>query len=190
MRRRSCCDTLLTTIEHREPQFERLIEQHRAQLHGFLLSLVGNLADSEDLLQQVCLILWQKREQFEAGSNFLAWARQIARFQVLNHWRKSSNQRCEPLLDEHMVETVYEVNESREQEFAEYQGLLSACIEQLPSRQRGAVHSHYMLGHSIPQIATEFGIKENAASQLLFRARSSLITCVQSKLKKSNLTES
>jgi RNA polymerase sigma-70 factor (ECF subfamily) len=36
------------------------------------------------VLQKTSLVLWQKSGQSQAGSNFVAWAVQIARFEVLN----------------------------------------------------------------------------------------------------------
>lgn len=167
-------------INEPDPEFELLIGQHRAQMHGFVLSLVGNNSDAEDLLQQVCVILWEKRDQFEPGTNFLAWARKVARYRALNHWRKEKNRPQESLLlDEHLMQVTCERTEEREKEFARHRRALQACLERLTDRQREVVEAHYFDGKSIPQIATASGLKANAISQLLFRARAGLITCVQ-----------
>ena len=171
-------------INENDLEFERLITDHRAQLHGFVLSLVSNKSDAEDLLQQVCLTLWQKRGQFEQGTNFLAWARKVARYHLLNHWRKSKNRKTEPLLDEDLIEAVSERTAERELEFNEHRKTHQYCLEKLPERQREAVQSHYFDEISIPKIASNLGIKENAVSQLLFRARTSLINCAQTYAKK------
>lgn len=173
---------LLPLINESDPEFERLIGEHRAQLHGFVLSLVANTSDAEDLLQQVCLILWKKRDQFELGTNFLAWARKIARYQALNHWRKESNRPPEShLLDEHLTQIVVERSEERELEFARHRRALQTCLERLPDRQRDVVKAHYFEGKSIPEIAETLGMKANGVRQLLFRARRGLIACVQTQ---------
>lgn len=167
-------------INENDPEFERLIAAHRVQLYGFVLAMVGNSHDAEDLLQQVCVMLWEKRDQFELGTNFLAWARRIARYRVLNHWRKESKRPEElQLLDEDLAQAVYKRSEEREREFARHRLALQACLEKLPERQRKVVNSHYFEGRSIAQIAQSTGYKSNAISQLLFRARAGLIACVQ-----------
>ncbi|MDF1812882.1 MAG: sigma-70 family RNA polymerase sigma factor [Verrucomicrobiales bacterium] len=170
-------------IKETDPSIELLIDQHREQLYGFVLSLVANNSDAEDLLQQVCLILWEKKDTFEPGANFLAWARKIARYQALNHWRKEQNRPQETLLDEHLIQVVHERTGERELEFARHRRALQFCIKQLPDRQRQVVEAHYFEEKSIPEIAELFSIKPNAVSQLLFRARAGLIACVKSRSK-------
>ncbi|MDA7672942.1 sigma-70 family RNA polymerase sigma factor [Verrucomicrobiales bacterium] len=168
-------------INETNPTIDRLIDEHRSQLYGFVLSLVANNSDAEDLLQQVCLILWDKRDQFEPGSNFLAWARKIARFEALNHWRKEKNRPQQPLLDEHLLQVIHERSEERELEFARHRRALQLCIAQLSERHREVIEAHYFEEKSIPKIAETLGLKANAVSQLLFRARSGLTACVQSR---------
>ena len=169
-------------ISDSDPEFERLIGEHRAQLHGFVLSLVSNNSDAEDLLQQVCVTLWEKRSQFQLGTNFLAWARKIARYQALNLWRKQKRRPQESeLLDEHLSQIVVERSQERELEFVRHRRALQSCMERLPDRQREVVSAHYFDGKAIPEIADEFGLKANAVSQLLFRARAGLISCVQTR---------
>lgn len=171
----------LRPIEQSDSNIERLIREHRAQLHGYVLGQLANSSDAEDLLQQVCVILWKKRDQFDPSSNFLAWARKIARFEAMNLWRKEKRRRTEPLLDEHLGQIVHERSEERELEFIRHRRALQACIQQLPKRQREVIEAHYFEGESVAKISDATGMKPNAISQLLFRARTSLIACVQTR---------
>lgn len=40
-----------------------------------------------DILQEVNIVLWEKRKSFKPGSNFGAWACTVARYKVLEHRR-------------------------------------------------------------------------------------------------------
>lgn len=172
----------LQPIEQPDPEFERLIEINRAQLHGFVLSLVPNTNDAEDLLQHACLTFWEKRDQFERDTNFLAWARKIIRYQVLNYRRKEQNRPPHSqLVDEQLADMIEERTEEREREFLRHRRALQSCIEELADRQRVVIEARYFDGKSLSQIAAETSMKTNAVSQLLFRARNRLIQCVQSK---------
>jgi DNA-directed RNA polymerase specialized sigma24 family protein len=51
-------------------EFEHLVRESQSGLLAFLLSLTGNLPDSEDLVQECITILWRKFDSFESGSNF------------------------------------------------------------------------------------------------------------------------
>ena len=49
-------------------EFEHLVRENQSGLLAFLLSLTGNLPDSEDLLQECVALLLRKFDEFEAGS--------------------------------------------------------------------------------------------------------------------------
>ena len=74
----------------KQQEFERLVRENQSGLLAFLLSLTGNLPDSEDLVQECVTLLWRKFDEFEAGSNFGAWARTTAFFLFRNQIRKAS----------------------------------------------------------------------------------------------------
>lgn len=173
----------MSFLSHKSPnpEFESLIREHRAQLHGFVLSLVPNNSDAEDLLQQVCVILWEKRDEFEIGTNFLAWARKVARYQALNHWRKERAKPPEQEFSDHLLDVIQERSEEREREFLRHRRALQVCLAKLPPRHRKVVESHYFDGDTITEIAKQNHMKANAVSQLLFRARAALIACVQTQ---------
>ena len=56
-------------------EFEKLVRANQTGLLGFLVSLTGNLADSEDLAQECITVLGKKFNEFEKGTNFGAWVR-------------------------------------------------------------------------------------------------------------------
>ena len=58
------------------------------RIMGYISSLVPNRTDAEDISQEVCLVLWQKFDDFVGGTDFAAWAYRIAFLKVLNHRRK------------------------------------------------------------------------------------------------------
>ena len=62
-----------------------LLTQHDRALSVYVYSLVSASADADDILQQTKMILWRCFDQFESGTNFIAWARKTAFHQVLTH---------------------------------------------------------------------------------------------------------
>ena len=47
------------------------------------MSVLGNVADAEEVVQESQLLMWKKFGEFQAGDEFSAWACQIARYQAL-----------------------------------------------------------------------------------------------------------
>src|SRR6185436_3701537 len=75
---------LPTNSESATEDFLRLLGQHERHLAAFVYSLVPRAADADDILQDVKVTMWREFAKFEPGTNFRAWARQIATHQVLN----------------------------------------------------------------------------------------------------------
>src|SRR3954463_13568063 len=70
--------------------FASLLRESRSRVFGYLLALVQNLSDAEDLYQQTALVLWEKFSQYEAGSEFGTWAASTAHFCAVNFLRRQS----------------------------------------------------------------------------------------------------
>src|SRR3954467_10124222 len=65
-----------------------LMTRHQRQIFSYIYTLVPNRYDAEDLLQETSLVICEKFEEFKEGTDFVAWACQIA------YWRiKYSQQR-------------------------------------------------------------------------------------------------
>src|SRR3954453_10992785 len=61
-----------------EPEFSRLAEQHRRELHVHCYRMLGSFEDAEDTVQETFLRAWRRRETFEGRSTFRAWLYRIA----------------------------------------------------------------------------------------------------------------
>jgi RNA polymerase sigma-70 factor (ECF subfamily) len=71
-------------LQSREDEFLGLYATHAPWLRGYLLCLVPRWADAEEIFQRCTVLLWEKFDQFEPGTDFEAWACNIARAQVRN----------------------------------------------------------------------------------------------------------
>ena len=71
-----------------EPSLERqkelmlLMTQHQRRIFAYIHALVPSRADAEDLLQETSLVVVEKFHEFASGTDFVAWACQIAWWRV------------------------------------------------------------------------------------------------------------
>ena len=70
-----------STASHSEAVV-RLYSQHQRWLLVYLTTLVGNSDHAEDLMQEVCVVMWKEHHRFKLGTNFVAWLSVIAYHQV------------------------------------------------------------------------------------------------------------
>ena len=62
-------------------QLVALLTQHQRRIFAYIYTLVPNRTDAEDILQETSLIICEKFHDFKPGTDFVAWACQIA------YWR-------------------------------------------------------------------------------------------------------
>ncbi|MCA9013773.1 MAG: RNA polymerase subunit sigma-70, partial [Planctomycetaceae bacterium] len=67
--------------------FVQLLTAHQSVLYAYIRSLLPDIEAVQDVLQETNLVLWRRSEEFEAGTNFVAWACKVAYFQVLAFYR-------------------------------------------------------------------------------------------------------
>src|SRR5438105_551070 len=138
----------------------RLALEHRAQLWGFLVGLTKDPARAEDLFQNTYLILCEKWEQYRPGTNFLAWARQIARFEFL----ASVDPDRRPFLtaETEVLELTLQASE-REEAPSLRRDALRQCLDQLPdARGRRVLELRYGKGLPGDRVAREANLSLNA----------------------------
>ncbi len=85
----------ISDAERRNREFLVLLGRHELQVAACIHALVPRWQDAEDILQETRLQLWQEFEKFRPGSDFLAWARTVARYMVRTHHKQSQRK---PLL--------------------------------------------------------------------------------------------
>jgi len=167
------------------PDFEALMENVRPRVRAFLLSLTGSEAASEDLTQEVSLILWEKREEFDPSGDFRAWAFRIAFLQAQNFRRKMARQNNRELPGDDLFDQIAEVTQERhgrdDEEEKRHSAVLT-CLGKLREARRDLVLRRYQDEHSLEQLSSEAGINRNAMAQKLFRLKRTLLNCVEKQL--------
>ena len=162
-------------------QFVTLFTTHQRRLFQYILSLLSNVQDAEDVLQETNLVLWRKFSSFEPGTNFLAWASRVAHYEVLKY-RKRAQYRQTRLLDEELIEQLGG-------EALENAGYLDAvrdalhhCLERLRPEDRDLVAQRYADGASGKGLAEASGRPANSISKSLGRIRRALFDCINRSL--------
>lgn len=157
-----------------------LIARHQPRLRGLVRCLLVRSSDVDDVLQEVNSVLWEKASEFQSGTDFWAWASQIARFKALNHVRKYSRDRL--IFDDDLLGELADLAEQRLASLDHRRDALEGCLNQLPPPQRQLIDLRYAGGHAIEAIAEIIGRPQASIRQTLYRVRQALLVCIESKL--------
>lgn len=161
-------------------EFVQLLTTHQSRLYGYILSLVFDRSQADDLLQQTNTVLWRKAEEFETGTNFVAWAFRIAYYEVMQHRRQLQRERL--VFSDELVNQVAEIACKEDERFVERQTHLRQCLDQMNERYRDILRRRYLVGADLAKLADDLKLSVNAIKQLLFRAREALRACVDGKM--------
>ncbi len=167
----------------RAEEFTEFYSSCERRLYVYIVSLIGNPLDAHDILQETSLILWQKFDQFERGTHFLAWAREVARLRVLRYRRMHANDKL--LLQSHAIDVLtrhYDGAGDCLDRF--YNEALGDCVKALHNNDRELIQLRYASGVSIQALAEKLGRSVNAVSHSLGRIRKLLRTCVEESVRR------
>ena len=156
------------------------IARHQARLRGFVRCLLIRPGDVDDILQEVNAVLWEKASEFQPGSDFWAWASQIARFKVLNHVRKLGRERL--VFDDEVLEQLAEIAASKLGPLDQRRSALDHCLQQLPPPQRQLIDLRYTAGQTIELIGESIGRPAGSVRQTLYRIRTALQACIERQM--------
>lgn len=161
----------------RTQEFLELLTQHDRALGVYVYSLVPRTADADDILQQTKMILWRCFDQFEPGTNFLAWARKTAFHQILTYRRQTKREHL-PLSEETLDALHNEVARLSDQG-DDRREALKACLAKLPKEHRQLVMLRYFEEMEIEGIAEQIRSTVAAVYRALSRVRFALMECIQ-----------
>lgn len=156
------------------------------RLYAFILSLTGNPNEADDVLQNTNLSLLQKQTAYRPDANFVAWAMQIAYFEVQRH--RDSNARAKRRIDDTLLDQLAaRAQESVGEPTAELR-TLRECMLRLSPPEREMLTLRYG-GKSVQAIAERLGRTAGSISQTLYRVRGRLAQCVKRVLRAEHRDE-
>lgn len=147
---------------------------HRADLHRFVLSIVGNAAFAEDIVQDTFLRAMTSAATFTGRSQPATWLSAIALNVLRDHHRRPATRR-EVAAEEGMLD---DLPAGGDVVMALMRDEMGACITDhlmaLPDRQREVLTLHDIGGADHAEVAELLGISEGNARVLLHRAQAAL----------------
>lgn len=160
----------------RHEQFVRVFVSHQARVYGYIVTMLPNRQDAEDVFQQTSLLLWRKWNQFNPEADFLAWACGFARNEVRNFLRRRGRARL--VFSEKLMSELADVRLEVEPQLEQRRSFLSKCIEKLDFSARELLERCYRGKESMKLVAQQLRTTPNAVYLRLRRIRRELMECI------------
>jgi RNA polymerase sigma-70 factor, ECF subfamily len=161
-------------------EFLELFTGNQLRLYRYIVVLVANQIEAEDILQNANLVMLQKCDQFQSGTNFLAWSAGIAYLEVLKH--RTSKRRQSPGISEATLEMLSTEALSQNAILEHRHTVLPECMEKLPPADLALVTDHYFRGLSWEMIAHALGRTSSSVRHSICRIRRELKHCIDAAI--------
>ncbi len=149
-----------------ESAYKQLYFRHFDVLFAAIIQRVGDRQDAEDIIQDVFLTLWEKRQEIELREKLFSYLYSIMRFKVIRYLKKRS------LSEQHLSalklmaeESPYEIVAPLEKD--ERAILLERASGQLDGQLRKVYALKYNAGMSVSDIADHLKLSPNTVKNHL-----------------------
>ena len=157
-----------------------LMTRHQRQIFAYIYTLVPDRHDAEDLLQETSLVICEKFDAFAPGTDFVAWACQIAWWRI--RYSRQKFARAKVVFDDNVLESVAHTAATMREELDERHEALAGCLQKLAPRDCELVLTRYEPGSGVAEAARRSGRSMDAAYKALNRLRKLLHDCVTDRL--------
>jgi RNA polymerase sigma factor (sigma-70 family) len=165
----------------------RRVLGERVRVMAFIHSLVRRRDLAEDVFQDLCVLVLQKREELGEVKHLSRWLRVAARQLAMNELRKHAN---------HSVllgDKIDELMEPHWREFDQIHDLgrgdaLEVCLKSLNSREKELINGRYIERLSCPEQAQRLGRPVCSLYVSFSRIHKKLAECIMRRLSRAELT--
>lgn len=151
---------------------QSLYARHSTRVYRFLVRLVRDAGNAEDLMSDVFFDVWQGAARFEGRASVTTWVLSIARFKALSSLRRKRPDALEPEFAE-AIEDESDTPEITLQKVSKADAL-RRCLAGLSAEHREVVDLVYYHEQSVEEVAEILGIPANTVKTRLFYARKRL----------------
>lgn len=171
-----------------DAEIVRELTRCQSVLTVYLRRLMPGDRAFEEVLQQTNAKIWEKRSEFEIGTNFSGWAMAVARFEVLNYRKKRardarlqfSGELETMIADETQNLQIHDPVDG----FSQRRSALKDCLDQLKPAGRELLLSRYESGESLGELAARIGRSVGGVRVSLSRLRSQLSDCIDRRIER------
>ena len=160
--------------------FVNLLMANYYRIHAFVLSLVPNDSDADDILQDAAALMWEKFNTFQPGTNFVSWAITIAKFQILKYQKQRKRSRL--MLSDKVYDLLCSENEKIQEQSNERFRALRECLKKLPDRDQKFIQMRYSEGATAKTVAQQIGTSIDAVYRNGSRLNDMLLRCIRRAL--------
>ncbi len=161
--------------------FAEQIAALRVALRAYVMSILPHHAACDDVVQETCIFLWERRHERGDATNLKAWAFKVAWFKAFA-WRRDREREKTVHFSEDTLHEIAAEAEKLAEEAGERLLALRACLSRLAPDELELLRLKYVQGRTLTGRARETAVKPSRVQKTISRLRLALRHCIESKL--------
>ncbi len=144
--------------------YARLLAELTGRLRAYFTRRLGDAADdAEDLVQDTLIAMHRRRESYDPGQPLTAWVYAIARYRLIDHYRRRKVRKTVPLEDAAELFAADEVTPAMARRD------VSHLLDKLPPARADLIRATKIEGLSNAEAGERAGLSESAVKVSVHR---------------------
>ncbi len=161
-----------------ERDFVSLISTNQRRILAYIIVLVPNRTDAEDVMQETIALMWEKKGDFVPGTDFVAWGIRIAYYKILNYRKKVFNNR-QIVINDEQFERLEKQAVERSSRVEDMLYKLDECVQKISKPDRHLVYMRYSKEISVKEISSRINKSIRSIYLNLSRIQGLLLKCIE-----------
>ena len=136
--------------------YAELLRKLQGHLRAYFARRIGRAAEAEDLLQETLIAMHTRRATYDPARPFTAWVHAIARYKLIDFYRRTKR-RAEDTLDD--PDTLFTASDAQA---AEAKLDVERLLHRLPEKTRRLIRDVKIEGLSTAEAAARHAMSESA----------------------------
>jgi len=159
---------MLAALAGDKAAYRMLLAALGAHLNRYFTRRLSNPTAADDLVQETLLAIHTRRETYDPAQPFTAWVHAIARYKLIDHFRRSKLRITLPLEDDTAVFAADEAGNATDRHD------VNAALSTIPPRPADLIRQVKLEGASIAEAAERTGMSESAVKVAIHRGLKAL----------------
>ena len=161
-------------------EFVRLITANQSQIYAYIMSLVGNCADADDIMQETTSTMWQKFDDFKPNTDFISWGVAIAYYKVLEFRRSHRHEKYQ--FDDEVLDILAHKAKQELMDSNTYLSKLQDCLQKLNKYDYQLIRLRYISGVSMNELSRRFDKTVRSIYYQIAKIHGLLMRCIKRRI--------
>jgi RNA polymerase sigma-70 factor (ECF subfamily) len=181
-------DLVKIIIKKNPESYREIVRRYQRKLFVYLYHLTGSKEETEDILQNVFVKVYNNLKKFNTQKKFSSWIYRIAHNEAVNYLKKRSQKRFVSWEDVMMSKEKMEISSHERSPLdhwikKELKKEMEAALDKLPSKYKEVLILRYFTEKSYEEMSEILKRPVNTVGTLINRAKKKLMDVIESSWK-------